>query len=118
MMSQWLRILTARGVGLAIVGGPGRTAMAADPDPCKPSGASVTDAYKLGDPTKKEYVAELGNKVAVVLDKPTEFHTEAATRFVFGSNASGWRPAVRVFLSGVLARLCKGNTVENPISSG
>ncbi len=80
MMSQWLRILTGLGIGLAIVGGPGRTAMAADTDPCKPSGATVTDAYKLGDPTKKEYVVELGNKVAVVLDKPTEFLTEAACR--------------------------------------
>lgn len=81
-MSQWLRlrILMGLGIGLAIVGGPGRTAMAADTDPCKPSGATVTDAYKFGDPTEKEYIVELGNKVAVVVDKPTEFLTEAACR--------------------------------------
>lgn len=80
MISQWLRVLTGLGIGLAIVGGSGRTAMAADTDPCKPSGASVTGAYKLGDPTKKEYVVELGNQVAVVLDKPTEFLAEATCR--------------------------------------
>jgi hypothetical protein len=80
MMSQWLRVVTGLGIVLAIVGGSGRTAVAADTDPCKPSGASVTDAYKLGDPTKKEYVVELSNEVAVVLDKPTEFLAEATCR--------------------------------------
>jgi hypothetical protein len=80
MTSHWLRILAGLGIGLAVVGGPGRAAAAADTDPCKPSGASVTDAYKLGDQTTKEYVVDLGQKVAVELDKPTEFLAEAACR--------------------------------------
>src|ERR1700683_285957 len=92
MTSQWLQVLTGLGIGLAIVGGPGRTAVAADADPCKPNRASVIDAYKLGDPTKNEYVMELGDKLAVALDKPTEFLAETACRCAASTDELGQLP--------------------------
>jgi uncharacterized coiled-coil protein SlyX len=79
MASRLLCILLGLGIALAIAGSP-RAAIAADPEPCQPSGATVIDVYKVGDPTKKETEVELGNKIAVQLDDLAKFRGEAACR--------------------------------------
>jgi hypothetical protein len=66
-------------MALAIAGST-HPAIAADPAPCQPSGAVVTDVYKVGDPTKKETEVELGNKIAVQLDDLAKFRAEATCR--------------------------------------
>jgi hypothetical protein len=81
MTSRLLCILTGLGIALAIAGST-HVAIAADPDPCQPNGGSptVTDVYKVGDPTKKETKVELGNQIAVELDNLAKFRAEETCR--------------------------------------
>jgi hypothetical protein len=84
MTSRLLCILTGLGIALAVAGST-HAAIAADPpkDPCKsdpPVTITVTDVYKVGDPTKKETKVELGNEIAVQLDNSAKFHEEATCR--------------------------------------
>ena len=43
----------------------------------KAEGAKVNDVYRVTDPAKKERAAEIGNKIAVALEKPAEFRAYA-----------------------------------------
>jgi hypothetical protein len=76
MNFQLLRIARSLGIVVAVAIGTGDAATAAD-DPCKPSGAIVTGVSKLGDESGP---VELGDKIAVALDKPAAFIAEALCR--------------------------------------
>ena len=66
MASRLLCTLTAIGIAFAVTGIT-NTAIAADSDACQPSGAAVTDVYRVGNSANKKAV-ELGNNIALQID--------------------------------------------------
>jgi hypothetical protein len=83
--SRW-RHPIGRGLALllmaigAAAGSPRPALAQAGAPTCQPSSAKVTEIYRVGDASKSETLVRLGDKIAVVLDKPTEFFAEAICR--------------------------------------
>lgn len=61
-------------VALALLGSPAAEAQQAPV--CPTGGATVTDAYKFGNPNVKVTGVEVGDKIVVVIDKPEPFFAE------------------------------------------
>src|SRR3954469_18288511 len=79
MTSRLQCILAGLGIAFAIAGTTD-TAIAADPEPCQPSGATAIDVYKVGDPGVRESAIEVVNQIAVEVDNLARFRAEAICR--------------------------------------